>query len=61
MEWAAGPLELRGLMGSELSEEIFSYYERLERVRRFVLAHYTEPITLAVRCNKPAETTELSR
>jgi transcriptional regulator GlxA family with amidase domain len=47
MEWAAGSPKLLALLGSGVSEEVFDYYQRLGRVRRFVLDHYAEPITLA--------------
>jgi len=34
------------LLKSKVNQEAFVYYERLGRVRRYTLNHYTEPITL---------------
>ena len=43
----AGSREVLGLLENKISEDAFSYYQRLGRVQDYVRVHYSAPITLA--------------
>lgn len=54
MNERASSSELHRLAEGDVSREAFLYYRRLGRVRRFVLDHYDEPISLEDAANVAA-------